>query len=27
VLLPVLALTFALSRYMARGMTFGAVKG
>ncbi|WP_029350316.1 carbohydrate ABC transporter permease [Bosea sp. 117] len=27
VLLPVLALTFALSRYMARGLTFGAVKG
>lgn len=27
VLLPVLVLTFALSRYMARGMTFGAVKG
>lgn len=27
VLVPVLALTFALSRYMARGMTFGAVKG
>jgi ABC-type glycerol-3-phosphate transport system permease component len=27
VLLPVLALTFSLSRYMARGLTFGAVKG
>lgn len=27
VLLPVLVLTFSLSRYMARGMTFGAVKG
>jgi multiple sugar transport system permease protein len=27
VLLPVFALTFWLSRYMARGLTFGAVKG
>lgn len=27
VLLPVFALTFSLSRYMARGLTFGAVKG
>ena len=27
VLLPVLALAFSLSRYMARGLTFGAVKG
>ncbi len=27
VLLPVLVLTFTLSRYMARGLTFGAVKG
>jgi ABC-type glycerol-3-phosphate transport system permease component len=27
VLLPVLVLTFTLSRYMVRGMTFGAVKG
>lgn len=27
VLLPVLVLTFSLSRYMARGLTFGAVKG
>ncbi|WP_119273861.1 carbohydrate ABC transporter permease [Taklimakanibacter deserti] len=27
VLLPVLALSFSLSRYMARGLTFGAVKG
>ena len=27
VVLPVLFLTFALSRYMARGLTFGAVKG
>ena len=27
VLVPVFALTFSLSRYMARGLTFGAVKG